>query len=162
MEVDVLLKSLEHSFGAMVEEWSSQEEAIDDPRMTKVRALASMALRGVMEAGSKNMGRISDRLLEWRDEEVQRQLWLPIMEGVPPESKPYEAAWHLLRGKDYWGYLPLGDRRGEFSVMFEQLDRLVFGVLRLEFRSPEEIISDPAIRPVRKLAARIMGKLKKF
>ena len=160
MEVDHMLTDLEERFGAMVVKWQSEEEAITDSRMCKVRTLASITLGKIMETGSRNIGRINKRLLEWGEEEVQCQLWLPAMGGVPPKSKPYDAAWHLLRGKDYWGYLDFGDRNDEISIMFEQLDRLVFfGDLRLEHRSPQEIISDPAIRPVRKLAARITEKL---
>ena len=159
VEVDALFKDLEQSFGPMVDEWQSEEEAIADPRMAGIRDLASETLRRILAAGSKNVAGITARLVEWQSEEQQRKLWLPAMEGETPKSRPYDAAWHLLRGKDYWGYLDLGKRRREFSGMSDDLEEHVFGRMKVAFRSPKEIISDPGMRPVRQLAARIIGKL---
>ena len=157
-EIDSVLTRLDQML-VEIDDDRPEEEKIIDLKMADARDLATTVLERIMAAGSMNAGRISDRLLEWRDMEMQRKLWLPAADGEMPESKPYDAAWHLLRGKDYWGYLDLGKRRRDFSRMFDELEQLIFGHVRVEFRPPEHVISDPAMRPVRQLAARIMKRL---
>ena len=111
IEVDMMLRVLERRLYALMDEWQSQEEAIADPRMEDVRELASTILERILVAGSKNVGRITTRVVEWQSEETQQEIWLPTTEGASPKSTPSDAAWHLFHGKDYWAYLEMGERR---------------------------------------------------
>ena len=135
------------------------EKVIADPKMAKVKELASESLRLVMTKGSKNPSRITARILGWRDKERQRRLWLPAGKDAKPMSSPYDAYWHLFHGKDYWGYLDLGERKRELSEIFLELDNLVWTLDKSTLRPPEQVIADPMMPAIREMAGRIAGKL---
>ena len=141
-----------------IDDGRPQERVIADPKMAKVRELASEALRRVIAKGSKNASRITGRLLEWRDEERQRRLWLPAGDATPTSS-PHDADWHLFHGKDYWRYLDLGERKRELSEMFFELSKLVRTLKTFVPRPPEQVIADPMMPAIREMAGRIAGEL---
>ena len=133
------------------------EKVIADPEMAKVRELASELLRRVMAKGSKNPSRITARILEWRDKERQKRLWWPGGKDAKPMSSPYDAYWHLFHGRDYWGYLDLGERKRELSELFLELDSLVWTLSKSP--PPEQVMVDPMMPAIREMAGRIAGKL---
>ena len=155
-EVDAMLRAID-DLTLAINGHRHDEEIIADPKMDVVRAVASRAHGCIMSMGRKNSRRILDRVVEWRDEERQRLLWLPRA-GEPPKSSPRCANWHLFNGNDYWGYLDLGARKREFSTLFWDLLLLVAD-LRTYSRRPEEILADPLMEPIREMAARIARKL---
>ena len=155
-EVDAMLREIDDLTEAINADRPAGK-IIADPTMEMVRRVASVALGRIMSMGRKNSRRILDRVVEWRDEERQRMLWLPRA-GEPPKSSPRCADWHLFRGNDYWGYLDLGARKREFSTLFWDLLLLVAD-LRTYRRRTEEILVDPHMVPIREMAARIARKL---
>ena len=157
IEVDNALEELGKATDAIDAE-RPPEQIIADPKMANVRKLAKSVLRKVMSMGSKNNRRIIDRLVEWRDEEKQMKLWLST-EDAEPISSPDEAHWHLFLGEDYWEYLDLGTRRGEFSKVFWEFNILVLTVVGGGPRTPEQIMADPGMIRVREMADRILQKL---
>ena len=161
-EVDQMLNELNRLTAPIVKEYQllelDIEEVIADPKMAKVRELASKTLRRVIAKGSKNASRIAGRLLEWRDEERQRRLWLPAGDATPISS-PEDADWHLFLGKDYWGYLDLGERKRELSEMLFELSKLVGALKTFVPRPPEQIMADRMMPAIREMAARIADKL---
>ena len=156
-EVDQMFRDLD-ALLMEIDYGRPQEKVIADPKMAKVRELASEALRRVIAKGSKNASRITGRLLEWRDEERQRRLWLPAGDATPTSS-PDDAYWHLFHGKDYWGYLDLGERKRELSEMFFELSKLVSTLKTFNPRPPEQVIADPMMPAIREMAGRVAGKL---
>lgn len=155
-EVDAMLREVDDLIDAINSD-RSPEKIITDPKMVAVRRVASTTLGHIMSMGRKNSGRILDRVMEWRDEERQRMLWLPSAEK-PPMSSPHCADWHLFHGKDYWGYLDLGADKRELSTRFWDLSLLVAD-LRTFDRRPESVLADPLMEPIREMAARIACKL---
>ena len=155
-KVDSMLREIDELTCA-IDTHRRQEKIITDPKMALVRRVASAAHGRIMSMGRKNVGRIFDRVLEWRDEDRQRTLWLPSA-GKPPRSSPHCADWHLFHGKDYWGYLDLGANKRELSVRFWDLSLLV-GDLRTFSRPPESVLADPLMEPIREMAARIASRL---
>lgn len=158
MEVDAMLMEL-YDLTDAIDGYKLEDEIVSDPGMVKVRKIASSALRRIMFMGRKNSGRIVDRVSEWRDEEKQRKLWLPTIDGSMPRSSPYDAAWHLFHGKDYWGYLDLGTEKRELSALFRGLGSLVFRLKTYVSRPPEAVLADPLMEPIRETAAQIARKL---
>ena len=155
-DVDTMLRKLDGLIKS-IDTDQDVEDIIADPKMTIVRAVASIALERIMSMGRKNGQRILDRVVEWRDEERQRMLWLPRA-GEPPISSPRCAEWHLFHGRDYWRYLDLGVDEREFSTLFWDLRLLVID-LRTFNRPPEEVLTDSKMDPIREMAARIACKL---
>ena len=155
-EVDSMLREIDELTRA-IDTHRRQEKIIADPKMAIVRRVASTAHGHIMSMGRKNIGRILDRVVEWRDEDRQRMLWLPSAEK-PPMSSPHCADWHLFHGKDYWGYLDLGADKRELSTRFWDLSLLVAD-LRTFDRRPESVLADPLMGPIREMAARIARKL---
>ena len=156
MEVDAMLMELYHLTDA-IDVYKPEEEIVADPRMIMVRKIASTVREHIMSMGRKNSSRILDRVVEWRDEERQRMLWLADAEE-PPRSSPHCADWHLFHGKDYWGYLDLGANKRELSTRFWDLSLLV-NDLRTFNRPPESVLADPLMEPIRERAARIASRL---
>ena len=156
-EVDAMLRELDDLTEAINID-QPEEKIIADPKMAMVRRVASTAHGRIMSMGRKNSGRILDRVVEWRDEDRQRMLWLPSAEK-PPMSSPHCADWHLFHGKDYWGYLDLGTDKRELSTLFRDFGSLVFDLRTFVPRSPEAILVDPLMEPIREMAARIARKL---
>lgn len=155
-DVDTMLRKLDGLIKS-IDTDQDVEDIIADPKMTIVRAVASTALERIMSMGRKNGQRILDRVVEWRDEERQRMLWLPHA-GERPRSSPRCAAWHLFHGNDYWGYLDLGDDEDELSNLFWDLSVLVSHLTDRD-AGPEAVLADPLMKLIREMAARIARKL---
>ena len=155
-EVDAMLQEIGRLTRAIDGE-RYEEEIIADPKMAIVRRVASNAHGRIMSMGRKNSERIHNRVMEWRDEERQRMLWLPHA-GERPRSSPRCAAWHLFHGNDYWGYLDLGDDEDELSNLFWDLSVLVSHLTDRD-AGPEAVLADPLMKLIREMAARIARKL---
>ena len=144
------------------------EQVIADPKMKTVRAMASRTLSEVMAAGARNRERIIGRVLELSDEKRQRSFWIPAGGGLEARSSLWEVNWHLFTGEDFWRYLDVGDRPiwrdvgdsgPELFAMFSQLEKLVLDLDPYGYRTSGELIADPKMVPVRRMAARIIEKL---
>ena len=155
VDVDSSLRRLEKII-VEIDDHRTPEEVIADPRMATVREMASGLLGRILLIGSRDSERIVRRLLELRDEERQRRLWVP---ADNPRSSLKEVYWHLFTGDDYWGYLDLGARKQELSSMFSQLEELVADLEPYRARPPTEFITDPKMAAVRETASGIAQKL---
>ena len=155
MEVDAMLMELYHLTDA-IDGYKPEEEIVADPRMIMVRDIAATVRGHIMSMGRENSRQIFDRVLEWRDVERQRMLWLAT-DKQPPRSSPYCAYWHLFHGKHYWGYLELGAEGRDVPTLFRHLNSLAFSLK--PFVPPEAVFADPLMEPVREMAARIACKL---
>ena len=152
MDVDSSLRRLEKII-LEVDDHRTPEKVIADPRMATVREVASSVLGQILLFGSRNSERIVRRLLELRDEERQRRLWMP---ADNPRSSLKEVYWHLFTGNDYWGYLDFGSAKQELSSMFSRLEELVADLEPYRVRPPTEFIIDPKMVIVRETASGII------